>query len=66
MAWWLLYDEIMNTANSDWYKEELPFPPSYLATNDDNAAHHFVNANSPYNDGWTQEFHKEELKKCQI
>ena len=50
MAWWLLYDEIMNTANSDWYKEELPFPPSYLATNDDNAAHHFVNANSPYND----------------
>ena len=70
MAWWLLYDEIMNTANSDysevdsaWYKEELPFPPSYLATNDDNAAHHFVNANSSYNDGWTQEFHKEELKK---
>ena len=70
MAWWLLYDEIMNTANpdynevdSEWCKEELPFPPSYLATNDDNAAHHFVNANSPYNDGWTQEFHKEELKK---
>ena len=52
MAWWLLYDEIMiNTANSDysevdsaWYKEELPFPPSYLATNDDNAAHHFVDS----------------------
>ena len=64
MVWWLLYDEIMNNEDSDWYKDELrPFPPSYLATNDDNAAHHFVNANSPYNDGWTQEFHMEQLRK---
>jgi len=30
---------------------------------DDQYAHHFTNANSPYNDGWTQEFHQKELEK---
>jgi len=41
MAWWLLYDEIMNTANPD---DGLPFAQNFLATNDDNAAHHFVDS----------------------
>ena len=48
-----------------------PFSQSYLADNDDNAAHHFnyeeanlnIHANSPYNDGWTQQAAKEELAK---
>ena len=35
----------------------------YLADIDDQRAHHFTNANSPYNDGWTQEFHQKELDK---
>ena len=30
---------------------------------DDMYYHHFTNANSPYNDGWTQEYHQEQLEK---
>lgn len=40
-----------------------PFTQDFLADNDDQIAHHMTNANSSYNDGWTKEFHKEELKK---
>ena len=48
-----------------------PLGQSFLADNDDNAAHHFtyneanlnIHANSPYNDGWTQQAAKEELAK---
>ncbi len=47
-----------------------PLAQNFLADNDDNAAHHFnyeelnlnIHANSPYNDGWTQQAAKEELK----
>ena len=35
----------------------------YLADIDDQRAHHFSNAYSPYNDGWTQEYHQQELEK---
>ena len=35
----------------------------YMADIDDQRAHHFINANSPYNDGWTQEYHQKELEK---
>ena len=34
-----------------------------MADIDDMYSHHFTNANSPYNDGWTQEFHQKELEK---
>ena len=40
-----------------------PFTQDFLADNDDQIAHHMIHANSPYNDGWTRDFHKEELKK---
>ena len=30
---------------------------------DDMYYHHYTNANSPYNDGWTQEYHQEQLDK---
>ena len=55
-----------------------PYPQSYLADNDDQIAHHIdrvesslnydelklnIQANSPFNDGYTQDFYKEELKK---
>ena len=51
------------------------YPPSFstLSDNDDQIAHHVgsnydelslnIQANSPYNDGYTQDFYKEELKK---
>jgi len=42
---------------------EEPFNQDFLADNDDQAAHHFIQANSPYNDGWTREHHKKELDK---
>jgi len=35
----------------------------YMADVDDQRAHHFTNAYSPYNDGWTQEYHQQELEK---
>ena len=55
----------------DWAPDS-PWPPSVseddgldydidLSTIDDQYSHHFTNANSPYNDGWTQEFHKKQL-----
>ena len=34
-----------------------------LSTIDDQYSHHFSNAYSPYNDGWTQEYHQQELEK---
>jgi len=35
----------------------------YMADIDDQRSHHFTNANSSYNDGWTQEYHREKLKE---
>ena len=35
----------------------------HTADIDDMYMHHFTNANSPYNDGWTQEYHQKELEK---
>ena len=34
-----------------------------LSTVDDQYSHHFSNAYSPYKDGWTQEYHQQELEK---
>ena len=74
-AWSLAYDVLNGTMDKEYpttnveikdiadIVDESPYSQNFIADNDDNAAHHFVNAESPYNDGWTQEFHKEELKK---
>ena len=35
----------------------------HTADIDDMYMHHFTNANSSYNDGWTQEYHQEQLEK---
>ena len=35
----------------------------HTADIDDMYMHHFTNAYSPYNDGWTQEYHQEQLDK---
>ncbi len=40
-----------------------PFTQDFLADNDDQIAHHMTHANSSYNDGWTREFHQQELDK---
>ena len=43
----------------------LDYETDYYRTADidDMYMHHFTNANSPYNDGWTQEYHQEQLDK---
>ena len=45
--------------------DDLDHETDYYRTADidDMYMHHFTNANSPYNDGWTQEYHQEQLDK---
>ena len=38
----------------------------YMADVDEQRAHHFTNANSSYNDGWTREYHQKELEKMDL
>ena len=47
--------------------DDLDYETDYYHTADidDMYMHHFTNANSPYNDGWTQEYHQEQLEKLQ-
>ena len=40
---------------TDYYYTEADIDDMYM--------HHFTNAKSPYNDGWTQEYHQEQLEK---
>ena len=49
----------------DYDFDDLDHETDYYRTADidDMYMHHFTNANSPYNDGWTQEYHREQLEK---
>ena len=49
----------------DYDFDDLDHETDYYRTADidDMYMHHFTNANSPYNDGWTQEYHQEQLDK---
>ena len=49
---------------NDYYDQYMAnVDREYLADVDDQRAHHFTNANSLYNDGWTRQFHQEQLDK---
>ena len=49
---------------NDYYDQYMAdVDDQYLADVDDQRAHHFTNANSSYNDGWTRQFHQEQLDK---
>ena len=55
-----------NTASQyeiDGLDYEVNYYDDYMANIDDQYAHHFVHANSAYNDGWTQQYHREQLEK---
>ena len=54
------YEVSLNDGSADDYN--LNYGDA-MADIDDMYLHHFTNANSPYNDGWTQEFHQKELEK---
>ena len=45
--------DLTNGASADYNMTDI----------DDMYYHHYTNANSPYNDGWTQEYHQEQLDK---
>ena len=45
--------DLTNGASADYNMSDI----------DDMYYHHYINANSPYNDGWTQEYHQKELEK---
>ena len=45
--------DLTNGASADYNMSDI----------DDMYYHHYTNANSPYNDGWTQEYHQEQLEK---
>ena len=55
-----------NTAyQAPLWEDDLDYETDYYRTADidDMYMHHFSNANSSYNDGWTQEYHQEQLNK---
>ena len=54
------YEVSLNDGSADDYNFNYG---DTMANIDDMYSHHFTNANSPYNDGWTQEFHQKELEK---
>ena len=57
-----------NTAYQEPLRYEvdgLDYETDYYSDIDDMYSHHFTNANSFYNDGWTKQFHQEQLEKLQ-
>ena len=58
--------EVEKAYNDYYFSDEddgLDYDIDTMAPIDDMYMHHFTNAYSSYNDGWTQEFHKKELEK---
>ena len=55
---------LFDGSSADYYDQYMAdIDDQYLADVDDQRAHHFTNANSSYNDGWTRQFHQEQLKE---
>ena len=55
--------DIIHPNEDDGLDYEVNYYDDYMADIDDQRAHHFVHANSAYNDGWTQQYHREQLEK---
>ena len=62
-----IIDTSVGAGNTAFDFDDLDYETDYYHTADidDMYMHHFTNANSFYNDGWTQEYHREQLKKLQ-
>ena len=56
-------DKVRDDITGDGLDYECDYYDDYLADVDEQRAHHFTNAYSPYNDGWTQQIHQEQLEK---
>jgi len=55
--------DIIHPNEDDGLDYEINYYDDYMADIDDQRAHHFIHANSAYNDGWTQQYHREQLEK---
>ena len=67
-AWSLAWEALNGTMDKTFPIEHEDDGLDYevdMSTIDDQYAHHFTNANSFYNDGWTKQFHQEQLEKLQ-
>ena len=70
---YMMAETVVGNGNTASYEYGYPSAFTTLSDNDDSIAHHVglnydelnlnIQANSPYNDGYTQDFYKEELKK---
>ena len=60
-----IIDTSVGAGNTAFEFDDLDYETDYYRTADidDMYMHHFTNANSSYNDGWTQEYHREQLEK---
>ena len=68
-AWSLAWEALNGTMDKTFPIEHEDDGLDYevdMSTIDDQYAHHFTNANSFYNDGWTQQFHRDQLKKMEM
>ena len=63
--WGKKIDMSVGAGNTAYDFDDLDYETDYYRTADidDMYMHHFTNAKSPYNDGWTQEYHQKELEK---
>ena len=63
-----IIDTKIGAGNTAYDFDDLDYETDYYHTADidDMYMHHFTNANSPYNDGWTQEYHQEQLEKLEV
>ena len=53
----------LSVYGDDGLDYEVNYYDDYMSDIDDQRAHHFIHANSAYNDGWTQQYHREQLEK---
>ena len=62
-----IIDTSVGAGNTAYDFDDLDYETDYYHTADidDMYSHHFTNANSFYNDGWTKQFHQEQLEKLQ-
>ncbi len=62
-----IIDTKIGAGNTAYDFDDLDYETDYYHTADidDMYSHHFINANSFYNDGWTKQFHQEQLEKLQ-
>ena len=62
-----IIDTKVGAGNTAYDFDDLDYETDYYHTADidDMYSHHFTNANSFYNDGWTKQFHQEQLEKLQ-